>query len=209
VACQPSSGFRAKRPPARIRSPDQELPIAGPAQRAHRTTPEPGRGQATDSRTNRQAGSVCTAIPPRACGSGRSQRVTAGEPVSVGGLQALEPFRAVPAGFRSRGGRPEGASGAPGAWRLPLSCQGRGRSRACRPRAPCGQGRARRRRPRCAARPPPAAVIPKPRGQSQARKRWREQATAPSTRRRSTRSCPTCGRPPQVTPCWSPSAIEP
>ena len=42
----PTLASRRSGPPARTRSPDQELPLAGPAQRAHTTTPELGCGQA-------------------------------------------------------------------------------------------------------------------------------------------------------------------
>src|SRR6266700_3333467 len=51
----PGFGIRTTPPPARIRSPGQELPIAGPAHQAHRTTPELGCSQATDSCPNRRA----------------------------------------------------------------------------------------------------------------------------------------------------------
>jgi hypothetical protein len=73
-----------------------------------------------------------------------------------------QPFRAGAGWVAGRGAAVRrGHPARPGAWRLPLSGHGRGRSRACRPRAPCGQGRARRRRPRCAARPPPARRPPR------------------------------------------------
>jgi hypothetical protein len=42
----PTLASRRSGPPARTRSPDQELQLAGPAQRAHTTTPELGCGQA-------------------------------------------------------------------------------------------------------------------------------------------------------------------
>jgi len=72
-----------------------------------------------------------------------------------------QPFRAGAGRVGVKGGRPVGSGhpARPGAWRLPLSRHGRGRSRPCRPRAPCGPGRARGRRPRCAARPRRAGVL--------------------------------------------------
>ena len=54
----PTLASRRSGPPARTRSPDQELPLAGPAQRAHTTTPELGCGQArTRARITRSGAS--------------------------------------------------------------------------------------------------------------------------------------------------------
>jgi len=51
----PTLASRRSGPPARTRSPDQELPLAGPAQQAHTTTPELGCGQArTRARIGRE-----------------------------------------------------------------------------------------------------------------------------------------------------------